>query len=78
MFLLLVNFVIVVWLAIEYRPGNAISVRAISVLAGALLFAGRADLQYFEHLKPRDLGYSQVHRFVTSALDGTLFAAPTE
>jgi hypothetical protein len=75
-FLLVSNFLIVVWLWLGDRGRELATVQWV-VVAGVLLVGLHSGLRYFDGYEPRSLRPAEVRELRTQIDDGTLFDIPT-
>ena len=77
-FLIVSNFMLVVWLSLGDRRRAELAPAAIVVLITALLIVSHFSLGYFDKYAPRDLGSRAARRdFVRQIVDRSLFAIPS-
>ena len=77
-FIVITNFVLVVWLALVERPSATIPRGTITVMLAVLLLTSRLGLFYFDHLEPREIGYRPLRGFIHQVCNGSLFQRPTD
>jgi len=77
-FLVVTNFVLVMWLMLGYRGRKPLRMGTISLLVFAMLFVARLDFWYFDQLEPRKLGYRPIVEFFMHIADGSLFTMAKE
>lgn len=77
-FLVISNFVLVLWLMFDSRGRMPLRIGTITLLVFAMLFVTRIDLWYFDQLAPRELGYRPIAEFFVQIADGSLFTMARE
>ncbi len=77
MFLLLSNYVVVVWLSLGEGRRAELGTGAIAVLVVTLLLIARINIYYFDGYAPRELGFRPVRAFLHQISDRSLFTIPT-
>ena len=78
LFLIMANFFIVVWFALDNRGARELGRGALMILATALLVLSHFSIYYFDDYAPRELGSRPDRKlFLRQVFDHSLFAMPT-